>query len=370
MKGTEAMRIHFKISTALVVGSALLAIAGCSKNDSEAKDRLFSPAPPDPMIAQAKEEIPVFELATNDAAWTRVNRMPYDEMRRRLGSLVYTSEGTLDFSRQKLQLRSTERVKITQPMGDDFSIALSTGDGSTQDIVFANDVLFLKNNNGNWRASRDPKGERIDLVDDSAGVWRSFFDLFAHALVIEKKAGLITREGREAVVYALTVKDESAKAAAKGKDQGALPEEIPFAADEESVDGGAPVSGKLSQKEVSDRIARWRENAHPAGGTGEVVVDTKTGVVLAVRFKGALAVGDAPTTGRLDVEVTVGVSEIGADLQVTAPKDAIEEITRKKWPTDPRADLEKKGIVPPLPKPDATAPAPTPSGEGAAGKPE
>jgi hypothetical protein len=367
MKGIEAMRSTFHFSSVVIVAHTVFALSGCSRGENEAKERLFSPAPPDPMIAAAKEVIPVFELATNKDAWTRVNRMPYDEMRRRLDSFTYKSEGTLDFSRQKLQLRSTERVTITQPSGDDFSIALSTGDGSTQDIVFANDVLFLKNNNGHWRASRDPKGERTELIDDSAGVWRSFFDLFAHALVVERKDGLTTRAGREAIVYTLTVRDESAKAAAKGREETALPDDIPFAADEEGVDGGVAPGKKLSQKDVTDRISRWRQNAHPAGGKGEVVVDSKTGVVLAVRFTGALAVGDAPSTGRLDVDVTVGVSDIGADLQVSPPKGAIEEITRKKWPTDPRTDLEKKGIVPPLPPAEPASPSKTApsSGEGA-----
>lgn len=348
------------ISLALVVG----ALPACSSKDSEAKERLFSPAPPDPMVAQAKEEIPAFELATNEDAWVRVNRMPFDELRRRLGAFTYASSGTLDFQRQKLQIRSTERVKITQAEGDDFSISLTTGDGSAQEIVYANDVLFLKNNNGNWRASRDPKGERTELIDDSAGVWRSFFDLFRHALTIEKKSGLGNRKGRETVTYAIKVKDESAKAAAAGAEEGALPTEEPFARDDEETDGGAVAREKLPQHVVNDRMARWRQNAHPAGGEGEIVVDTKTGVVLAVRFKGALAIGDAPTPGRLDVEIATDIADVGADLVVAAPKDAIEEITRKKWPTDPRADLEKQGIVPPLPKeekPAADAPTDAPS---------
>ena len=38
----------------------------------------------------------------------------------------------------------------------DFSIDVVTGDGSEQKLAYLNEIFFLKNNNGQWRAPRQP----------------------------------------------------------------------------------------------------------------------------------------------------------------------------------------------------------------------
>jgi hypothetical protein len=104
------------------------------------------------------------------------------------------------------------------------------------------------------------------------------------------------------------------------------------------------------KKRIGDRLGKWRDRAKPAGGSGELWVDEKTGVVVMVRFDGNLAVGDGPTPSKLHVKVDQSYRDIGKDQKVPMPKDAIEDVVRKKMPVRPRELLEDEGIVKPLPR--------------------
>ena len=101
---------------------------------------------------------------------------------------------------------------------------------------------------------------------------------------------------------------------------------------------------------MRDRMAKWRERAKPAGGTGELWVDAETAVPVFVRFNGKLVVGDAPEPAQLAVNLEQRYSEIGKDHQIPMPKDAIDEVRRQKMPVRVREILEESGAVEPLPK--------------------
>jgi len=354
MRPTRFAAVLFLVATALGPACA------CPRaEDVEAKERLFSPPPPDPMKAKAEEPIDAGALADNPEMFKRVSRMGFREAHARLGSMVLTSTSELSFSRDKLKVEAAEDVKVVYDTSGDFSVHLVTGNESTQELIYANDVLFLKNNNGQWRASRDPTGERIELLEDSAGVWRSFYDLFVHALTIENRGGKRVA-GRDGIAYGLTVTNKSAEAEALGKDGAPLNQQP-------SYDGGPPplVEETPEQKQaLLGRLAKWRERARAAGGSGEMVVDADTGVILKVDFKGSLVVGDEPTLAKLNVKMKYALDGIGKDHEVKVPKEAIEEVTRKHWPVDPRGRLEEKGIVPPLPKEEGAAGANATAGEG------
>jgi hypothetical protein len=220
-----------------------------------------------------------------------------------------------------------------------------------------NDIFFLKNNNGKWRMSRDPDGERNEYRSDAMGIWKSFYDLFKHALQVER-LGSASFDGREVIKYKLRVADKSAEAIAEGAKIPPPPE---------APDGGVLEEPPAeTRKRMRDRMSKWRERAKAAGGEGELWVDEKTGVIMVVKFAGALVVGDGPTPARLDVKIDQTINEVGKDHQIPMPKDAIEEITRTKMPVRPREILEDEGIVDPLP-PDAGPYASGPR-KGRAGK--
>lgn len=341
--------LSLAVSASLVVGLA----GGCKEAANEAaKERLSKPEPPDPLVEKSQEVILAGKLAEDPAARDRVNRMSFAEVSRRLGGLKLVTEGELSFERSDLKVRSKEKVVVLQAPEGDFSVSTETSDGSTQELVFANGILFLKNNNGQWRASRDPVGERNELREEGTGIWRSFYDLFSHALTLESR-GTTTHKGRTAVRYAMTVANEERAARDLGRGQKGPPRLA-------DVDAGVPDAGPAVSDEemktwVSERVRTWRKKAKPGGGTGELLVDQETGALLSVTFDGRLLVGDQPQPAILKVKIKHDVAEVGKAHDVRVPKDAIDEVVRKKWPVNPREFLEKEGLVAPLPKEEASA---------------
>lgn len=332
--------------------TAALALGGCQKAENKsAKERLSKPQPPDPLIAKAEEVLQAQDLPNDPKLKDRVNRMRFAEARRRLGSFRLKTRGDLQFKRSGLNVDSAEDIEIVQSADGDFSVSLVTKGGSGQQLVYANGVLFLKNNNGRWRASRDPVGERNRLREDSAGIWRSFYDLYEHALTFQPR-GETSYEGRTALKFGLSVKDLSQEARQLGRGEKPRPRLKGFDAGvPDAGPGTGPLVSEDEMKEwVSNRTRTWRKKARAAGGSGEMLVDKATGVILKVRFEGDLVVGDAKVPAELHVKLAHDVSDVGADLQVVVPKDAIDEVVRKKWPVKPRELLEEGGVVKPLPK--------------------
>jgi hypothetical protein len=336
----------------LLVALGLLVLSSCTcqrQENIEAKARLSKPAPPDPHVKAADDRIDVDKL-DDPEVMKRVTRMTGQEIAARLRSFSFKGDGELVFRRgESGGVRSGEHTRVVQglPRADgtegDFAVEVITGDGSEQRLAFVNDVFFLKNNNGRWRMSRDPDGERNHYRTDSLAIWRSFYDLFSHALRVER-LGAGTADGRPVVKYRLVVADKSAEATALGAQEPPPPV---------GPDGGpAEESAADKRKRMRDRMSKWRERARAAGGSGELSIDEKSGVITMVRFAGSLFVGDGPTPARLDVKIDQSYSEIGRDHQIPMPKDAIEEIVRTKMPVRPRELLEEEGIVDPL-SPDA-----------------
>lgn len=331
---------------------ALSSLAGCRSEENEAaKERLSQPEPPDPLVEQSEEVIRASALADEQAVRDRVNRMSFAEVARRLGSLKLVSEGELSFERSDLKVRSKEKVTVLQAEAGDFSVVTETSDGSEQQLVFANGILFLKNNNGHWRASRDPVGERNELREEGAGIWRSFYDLFAHALTLESR-GATTHKGRSAIRYAIQVGNEEGEALALAAGAKPPPRQVDDDEDAGTLDAGPVASDAEVQAWVSERVRTWRKKARPGGGSGELLVDEQTGALLKVHFDGRLVVGDQKPPAILKVKIRHDVSDVGKAHEIIVPKDAIDEVVRKKWPVKPRELLEKEGIVEPLPKDD------------------
>lgn len=335
---------------ALSLLCALVAFAGCNcqrAENIEAKERLTKPQPKEVSSQAAKEKINVDDL-TDAEKMRRVCHMDGSEIAARLGSFAYSSDGELSFGRdgQEAALRSAEKTTVTQADSGDFAITVVTGDGSEQKLAYVNEIFFLKNNNGKWRVSRDPSGERNEFRTDAMNVWRSFYDLVSHALIVER-TGATTVDGRGAIAYKLRLPDQTAKAVQDGAlvDDGAPPL-VPV----EGTDGGVvDTEGEDAKRErIAKRVSRWAKRAHPAGGSGSIVVDEATGVPLRIEFKGALVVGDGKAPARLEVKLSSTMKDIGKPQAVSAPKDAIDEVVRHKMPVRPRAMFEEAGVVAPI----------------------
>jgi hypothetical protein len=335
------LRRHWPFAAALFAVAVAGPVCVCQRAENvEAKARLSKPAPPDPHVKAADDKIDVDKLEDPDAM-RRVVHMEGTEIAARLKSFAFNGTGEMQFGRGAVPgVRSMEKTRMEQSSSGDFAVDTVTGDGSEMKLAYVNEVFFLKNNNGKWRIDKDPQGERNTYRTDSVGVWRAFYDLISHGLVVTK-LGPGTQNGRSVVKYKLGLPDESAGARSAGASVPVLPD---------GPDGGpAEETPPEHLKRMKDRMSKWRERAKPAGGNGELWVDSDSGVVTFVRFSGSMVVGDGPDPAKLEVKIDAQYTEIGRDHAVAMPKDAIDEVVRKKMPVAPRDLLEDEGIVAPLP---------------------
>ena len=354
------------LTRALSLSLLFVMLVACKNaEDQEAKRRLFEPPPPKKVVQQAQASLDVERLDEDAESWKKVNRMSFHEIALRAKSLRYEASGQMDFNRADLSLQSSEKVIIVQSDTGDFSINMETGGGSRQELAYVNDVFFLKNNNGKWRASRDPTGERDAYRDDGGGIWKSFFDLFSHQMKV-KKMGERTVNGRDTVLYAVSADDETQKMT--GGDD---PDDIPVFTDGGLLvsDEDEPQAGQPQPNQMAKRISKWRQKAHVKSGNGEVWVDLETGVPLKVTFKGELHVDDSLRPAKLTVDFNSAITDLGKKLEVPPPAEAVEEIVRKKWPVRPRKVLEQAGVLQKLESLDEEkAKKPGTEKEAAAGK--
>lgn len=348
-------RVAHRLSSVVVVVTAvfgsLVSLGGpgcnCQRAENvEAKERLTKAQKQADISRAASEKIDVDNLTDKDKM-KRVAHMDGAEIAVRLGSYTWNSDGALAFGRAEDGVRSSEKTTLLQSSNGDFSITTVAGDGSEMKLAYANEVFFLKNNNGKWRVSRDPAGERNTYRTDALAVWRSFYDLVDHALVVER-TGATTHAGRAVIGYTLRLPDESAAAREEGKgvtDGPPPPIEVPDAGLQP-----APEEDDIRRKRIAERVGKWAKRARPAGGSGKMLVDEQTGVALVVDFEGKLLVGDGKDPAQLTVKLHQQIKDIGKDPVINAPEGAIAEITRKKMPVQPRLVLEEAGVVAPLPR--------------------
>ena len=326
-----------------VVATVPLTCCTCQRPENvAAKERLSAPPPKDPTAALAQQKLDAQSLHKSDAARDRANNMRAEEIRARIGGYKLDTKANLTFSRGTWKMAAKEKLHVEQAPEGDFSVRVETGAGGLQELVYANDVLFLKNNNGKWRASRDPRGERTEYLNKSVGVWRSFYALLDHAMILEP-VGSRQYSGRSAYEYTIRLPDQSAEAKTLGRTD-PMPE---LGMDS---DAGPALTTRDVQKRVTERLSGWRKRSKPAGGSGNLVVDNETGVVLYVRFDGRMVVGDQPEGAKLKVKLEQKMSEVGTAPRVLVPKKAIDEVVRKKWPVDPYGKLEEKKLLPERPK--------------------
>jgi hypothetical protein len=318
-----------------------LLVVGCRcqrTENVEAKARMKQASPPSAAEVAAKETLSAAAV-TAGPVMERLARMSGEEIFLRLGSFQFAGNAEMSFGRgDQPALRASEKTTMTQAGRGDFRIETISGDDTEMRLVYLNEIFFLKNNNGRWRVSRDPGGEREDYRSDALNVWRAFYDLVGHALIVERSAATTT-DGRPAVGYRLSLRDDSAKAT----NVQPLPEEAV------ATDATGTAAEAQNQTRLSARVRRWRERAHAKSGAGTMVVDEKTGVILSVNFEGDVVVGDGPEPAKLHVKIDQKFTGIGAAYTIDHPPDAIDEITRTKWPAHPRAPFEEDGVVAPLP---------------------
>ena len=292
-------------SRLLAAGLALL--AACSNPvDRAAKERIFSPEDPPPVVASAKESLDSQKLASDPRVARRVVDMGPAEVTERLGPNRFTAEVAFTWTAGKDTVKLTETRLLESAAGGvagDFHARIDNSRDQGLEVVRAKGQVFARSKYGKYRLRLRDRGIAERTRDEAAGALRELDGLFQGRLELALE-GPTSVEGRPAVRY--TVRLADAPAAVK-------------TAKSETPPPVAYARGGLD--EDSARRQRFMDQRQPKKLGGEVVVDSATAVVLKAHVDGTLAVpgdkGVAPA--QLHVVLDERIKDLGKEIAIKAP---------------------------------------------------
>ena len=316
------MKISQHLHTIILFSLVASLFGGCARDKAkrEARARVSAPPPKDPILVAAEQKLKLDSFAKDLAMQDRVNNMPFAEIVARLGSASFTGHYKLNIQRDEVIKTQDLNSQVSQDAAGNFKVAVDITDGDRQHIVYADKVLYLRHNYGHWRASRDPTEERNRWREQAYRLWPSFYSLFAKQLSFSR-ATPITYQGRAALSFELSVKAQQEMPPPMPKE---LTRDIPEDA------------GIARWRAQAERTETWRRYAVTDSGGGHLVVDTKTGCPLKIDFSGQLRIEDVvdhPVIFKVDLSTSL--DNIDQLEQVQAPKDFVEEYSRRKTITNP-----------------------------------
>jgi len=336
----------YRRSAGLLV--AVLLAACQNPEDRAAKQRVFSPPPPDPVLERAKEAVDLSKLPVDDAYRLRVLGMLFPEVRARAGAGLFEVKEVLDVVRAGGNIHMEETGRIRFNARGEMDVELRTGPVEAMQLIFANEVLYLRNRSGSWRASRDPADERHYWSDQTYAALRTTTEMFNPVMELKQK-GPETVDGRKGVAF-----DVSFKGAPK--DPGVLGDPEDGGVGARLPDGGALF------RAAQDRRRAYK-GAEPQALKGVLVLDEQTGVPLKVDLTAVMKLPGRKTTdvSTMTIVLQSTITQVGKQVAIEPPGQAVEEISRKRVPLNP-LDFADAGTTPGKP---VAAPA-----AGGKGKPK
>lgn len=305
------------MSRTAALAAAALALASCSRGDSDAKRRLFSRDD-----AGAHKEAP-FDFERPAAALS----MSADDVARRLGSFEWTAAVEWTVAREgddARRVRSAERHRVRQSAAGDFEATaevdpgLGPGSETGKDIVFTGGHTYARAKYAPFRERPTDRGRDARRFRDES------FDLAASAVRLYGGTLTFTPAGEA------TVLGRAARRFRIGLASGAAP--------------AAPAprpAGAPAPDDDTRRRARFREGRVPASADGELLLDAATGAPLRVRLTGAFTVKDEPGV-RASIELLAQVKALGGEVAaVSAPKNPLPD---ERKPAGVAAALDAAGL--------------------------
>jgi hypothetical protein len=311
----------------LTAGLALL--AACSNPvDRAAKERIFSPEDPPPVVASAKEALDPQKLASDPKLARRVLDMGPAEVTERLGPHRFSAEVSFTWTADKDSVKLSENRLLESATGGvagDFHARLDNSRDQGLEVVRSRGQVFARSKYGKYRLRLRDRGMAERTRDETAGALRELDGLFQGRLQLALE-GPTSVEGRPAVRY--TVKLADVPAAAKGT-RGETPPAVAYA------------RGGLD--EDSGRRQRFIDHREPKKLSGEVVVDAATAVIVRAHLDGTLAVPGDKSIAPAQLRVTLDehIKDVGKDIDIKPPEGHLPDADKPEGIADA---LDRFGI--------------------------
>jgi hypothetical protein len=271
--------------------AGLVLLAACSNPvDRAAKERIFSPEDPPPVVASAKEALNPQKLASDPKLAHRVLDMGPAEVTERLGPHRFSAEVSFTWTAGKDSVKLSENRLLESAAGGvagDVHARLDNSRDQGLEVVRARGQVFARSKYGKYRLRLRDRGMAERTRDETAGALRELDGLFQGRLELALD-GPTSVEGRPAVRY--TVKLADAPAAVKGT-RGETPPAVAYA------------RGGLD--EDTARRQRFIDHREPKKLSGEVVVDAATAVIVRAHLDGTLAVPGDKSIAPAQLHVTL-----------------------------------------------------------------
>ena len=257
----------------LLLVAALPAMACTDPVDRAAKQRIFSPEDPPPVVASAQEKLASDQLGTEARLAQRVLSMGAAEVTERLGPNRFTGDVTFEWSSagQRVKLSETRLLESAGGgVGGDFHARLDNSRDQGLEVVRVHGQVFARSKYGKFRLRQRDRGIAERTREDSAGALRELVELFQRRIQLVPQ-GSVAVDGRPAYRYEIRL--------AESPGPNIQPASLPAAA---YARGGAD--------DTTRRRRLFSDKRQPRALTGELFVDAATAVVLRARLDGRLEV--------------------------------------------------------------------------------
>jgi hypothetical protein len=301
------MRSRSSLSTLGALLATALLSAGCGDRleahlgkflDPTAEREAPLPPPPD-----------AFALGEAPEVADRVQQIPAREAVARLGAHRLQLKTGFRMQRGSHQAELAESALLIQAADGSFRLKVENQAGQGYEMLLSGPQLFVRGRWAKFHPRDQIEAQHLTWRDQALQGWAAIYRLFRGRIAFAKQ-GLQRHHGRDAVRYGLSL--------------AAGPARLPGAPEPARPPEG--VRGYLypTQPTPTDE-ARWRDEAAPEEAQGSLLVDSDTGVLLQVDFRGRLGWKD-PEGEPVRLEVTASLLADGFGNPASLPPPAGEEV--------------------------------------------
>ena len=162
--------------------AGLVLLAACSNPvDRAAKERIFSPEDPPPVVASAKEALDPQKLASDPKLARRVLDMGPAEVTERLGPHRFSAEVSFTWTAGKDNVKLSENRLLESATGGvagDFHARLDNSRDQGLEVVRSRGQVFARSKYGKYRLRLRDRGMAERTRDETAGALRELDGLF------------------------------------------------------------------------------------------------------------------------------------------------------------------------------------------------